>query len=704
MVGPVLTDTKDRKGRLLGFLVSDRGAFDRHSTLLPVRGLTVLYGLNGAGKTRAIEAIRGFWSGEWSGQVAGLIQLPPPGGIYGEHVPWTGEKVSNWASDWSRAFFDGRRDFSRLATKDDLEGILEDYVASLTYSEDYESDSVVGEQDPQREEQLLDDWRRQRLMLVVPYGTPDKPRWASAPAAMTGPDTPYFNEAADLDERLHHAEETDSWNARSYSGVGWTVAGQRILIASQSEDLLDWADATGSARHDELLPLDTVLADTQIEVHSQTRDFLIRSIRASEAEELTVSEQGVSPSAELSKLVEDVELLANRYYRSVLLDAPTLVLNLRIAGLHAGVQWIVMDNTPDRRGNRHPRALEGLSTAQSRWAVWAIGQALADKAPPTIAPQTSLLGDLDPFAPHPSSVTRLSLVDEPEAALHRSAESHMAKHIAEASSADDRSFFVATHSPELMNARDAEVIQVRRAEGRMELTPLSDVDRDTMHQLGLSPSDLLRRQRGLLLVEGLHEELILAAILGEELRRLRVDLLALRGVTALTPAVSRFIFKYTPAHMFVMLDNLSTQQIADTWTEARELAASGGIERAKALVVEQISGKKVEGRALREILTAALEDGEADRLTPYGMSLPDILDYLPVRKLVPGKKTWAELRAQHDAEKGSTPEFRDFKNWLRKARGADLSDDGIREAVSSMDVLPPDFTRLLKTIEAVTSQ
>ena len=280
----------------------------------------------------------------------------------------------------------------------------------------------------------------------------------------------------------------------------------------------------------------------------------------------------------------------------------------------------------------------------------------------------------------------------------------MAAYIAHEASKPNRAFVVATHSPELMNAPNAHVIEVRRLDGRLAVAPLGLIERRTLGELGLHPSDLLHRHRAILLVEGRHDELILNEMLGDELRRLRTEVLTLRGVNALTPSVCSFIFRYTQAHLFIMLDNLDTDRVAAVWTDAKLTAVSQGTEAAKSLVIERMAGKKVEERALREVLTAALEDDQKDRITPHGMSRPDILDYLAAEKLVPGKRDWTELRAEHVTQRNSSSKFKAFKSWLEKVHKADLTDSSIREAAQSIDEPPADFVRLLKTIEAITME
>ena len=224
-----------------------------------------------------------------------------------------------------------------------------------------------------------------------------------------------------------------------------------------------------------------------------------------------------------------------------------------------------------------------------------------------------------------------------------------------------------------------------------------------MTDLGLLPSDLLRRQRGFVLVEGLHDELVLEELFKAELQRLRVEILPMRGTTQLSPAKISFLFDHTPAKVFVMLDNIRTADLAETWERVLELTAENRLDQADLELQAAACLETDEGRKLRKVLSEVVLSGRGARVTPFGLSHADIIEYLPVGSLVPGETDWADLRSRHRAaraaDRGASP---DFKKWLRHTLRADDSEPTIRAAVRDLDTIPPDLLRLLKTVEAHT--
>ncbi len=107
---------------------------------------------------------------------------------------------------------------------------------------------------------------------------------------------------------------------------------------------------------------------------------------------------------------------------------------------------------------------------------------------------------------------------------------------------------------------------------------------------------------------------------------------------------------------------------------------------------------------MREVIQHALESGQAERITPHGLTKGDIIEYLPVQALVPEATSWPDLRSQHRAaknEKSGKPN--DFKKWLEITYKADFGADAMTAAIKRMDALPADLHRLLKTVEAHTT-
>lgn len=125
--------------------------------------------------------------------------------------------------------------------------------------------------------------------------------------------------------------------------------------------------------------------------------------------------------------VNDLNIAANSLYASLLQDAPPLTLEVRKLGrwaVEGALHWYVAYG--DKGNSRVP--VTELSRAESRWARIAIRRAL----------------DL-------TGATTTVIIDEPEAALHRSAERHMAQGL-DGLTAMGPQVVVATHSPEVLNA------------------------------------------------------------------------------------------------------------------------------------------------------------------------------------------------------------------------------------------------------------
>lgn len=674
VIGEPLAD----QARLLGFVIKDSSM--EPGEFIPISpGVTVLYGLNGAGKTRILRDVERFWRGHRSNALA-LVQLPAR--LTGS-VDWYRDSGRvEWARDWDDPL-QPRRD-----EEDDPEAILLDWAWRCFRSEtaDSEAPEFLKTLDPHRDEGLWSEWQQTRLIWVEAHGSEERPEWFSAPAVVTGSACPFSNEAAALWETFSNRDDdllADYWytlNAAPYATTseGHTVLAGAVLGAPALEFL------TGSAgRHDRLIDMQPRMHARATDVNDVTRKHLRQAVKR----QVEVRDAGPVASEELSASVSELERVANEHFQRSLVDAPTLGLAVEVVGLDAGVEWFVEDDagSPSDRGSPwRRREFAALSRAQSTWASWSIEEALS-----------SLQQD--------GKVDRLILLDEPEAALHRSAESQVARYLSEIGTAGDVSLLVATHSPELLDFEDARLFEVERHDGRRRLKPLPAIARNSLSELGLLPSDLLRRQRGILLVEGAHDQAVLEVLFGDEMRRLRVEVLPLRGTHQLSAARIGFLFEYTSAHIFVMLDNIKTDAISETWRTALLHADAGDV--AAALVTldqaECLTGDS-EGRVMRELLQHVVNSGTDDRLTPHGLTKADIIEYLPVAELVPGHaEDWASLRRCHlrdrQADK-NTP--KDFKRWLGSRFGADLSTESVARAAQTMDTVPPDLLRLLKTVEA----
>jgi hypothetical protein len=250
-------------------------------------------------------------------------------------------------------------------------------------------------------------------------------------------------------------------------------------------------------------------------------------------------------------------------------------------------------------------------------------------------------------------------------------------------------------------------MRVYRTGDGTRVTPLEAEDHSSLHQLGLIPSDLLRRWRVVLLVEGHHEELIFQEAIGKELHAARAHVLPFGGVRQLHAVVdSRLLWDFTDAQFIPVVDNEKAGRLDEVWDRAMWLDAAEGAEAAVDHIEAHLRKKDgFETQAMQEFLKLAIAKGwpTYSRIRPFAFAKPDITDYLPLGELLPEypKKTWTKLRNEHASQSGQQPLA--FKAWMEKAYGKQLgrtifTDEAIRAAARAMDV-PEEFKMLLRRCE-----
>ena len=322
--------------------------------------------------------------------------------------------------------------------------------------------------------------------------------------------------------------------------------------------------------------------------------------------------------------------------------------------------------------------LSELSTAEARWARIAIRDTLAS--------------DRD---------DKVWVLDEPEAALHRAAEQYMSRGL-EGLAGLGRQIIVATHSPEVMDLPAATLLHVERSSDSRKST-VSQWDRaslnDSVERLGLRKSDLLGMIRVFLLVEGLHDEIVVKTFLARELEAYRVRVLPLRGGSKLGGTInSELLFDMTNARVVALLDNVDFGRFNEIWGTAQALATQGEDPSAAIDYLKQTlreTFKDDEAAWLGGWLSRGLTAGVASRLAPFGLVQRDIIEYLPVELLVPrAKKTWAELRTAHAEAVAAGSKTRDFKAWLTATHKATFTPAALQEAADAVTAVPDEFRQL----------
>ncbi|WP_079552747.1 ATP-binding protein [Arthrobacter sp. 49Tsu3.1M3] len=384
----------------------------------------------------------------------------------------------------------------------------------------------------------------------------------------------------------------------------------------------------------------------------------------------------------LRRWVQELETEVNTIYSTLLQDAPTLTLKLSHPSrwlAEKPVQWIV-------RYGHEAVPLISLSRAERRWARIAIRRAL----------------DFN-------SLIAASVIDEPEAALHRAAERHMSGGL-EALTAFGPQLILATHSPEVLNSSATKCVHVSKTEGKTRVGQVPDLRPESLAVLGLSPSDLLGLYRIFLLVEGVHDEIVLRAFCGPALDEARVKIIPMHGGRNLPGSIeSQVLFDLTDAHLVAVLDDIRIHEVNDVWNEAVKLWQSNEQDLAMTRLTSAFRGRKgSEYEWITNWLGRALKHQVHSRIEPYGFRARDIIEYLPVEVMVPeAEKSWDDLRREHDQAIPSLDKrkgLHNFKQWLSRTYKADISVSAISRGAEAATDVPEEFQKFSYRIREIGSR
>jgi ABC-type lipoprotein export system ATPase subunit len=319
--------------------------------------------------------------------------------------------------------------------------------------------------------------------------------------------------------------------------------------------------------------------------------------------------------------------------------------------------------------------ISALSSAQKRWALLSIQMAVKLE----------------------SSHALTVLLDEPEAALHRTAEEFLAKGIQNISEKYNIQFILSTHSPAFLDLNSARAFEIRNIKGSSFAHEISTIVRENIAELGLHSTDLLRSIKKFLIVEGLHEELILNQMYKRELDEGNVMIIPLRGAKDLKSVIeSVFIFEFTEADVFILIDNTKTDEVNNVWNWAYSLAEKGELEEAKKYILDNLKASKtnIENKFLQEFYIRSIVKGVGKRVHTIGLSKADIIEYLDCTFFVKDE-TWESLKTKWiDSKTGLA-----FKPWISATYKINFDTPTILEAVNYRKPNHVDFNLLIKRLQ-----
>lgn len=372
-------------------------------------------------------------------------------------------------------------------------------------------------------------------------------------------------------------------------------------------------------------------------------------------------------NADVIAEVQSIEALANDLVSALLPGAPRLDFRLG-----AAEDWV--------RGLRpawyaHDHHISKLSSAQQRWARLAIALAIARR-------QGAMPGELHDDLPHHPL---LFLCDEPERGLHRLLEHQLARGLSSVLRTVSGVGVVATHAPDMLASTLVHPMLVTRTKDTTTLraVPLSVVDGIAMSMsadnLGLTVGDLWALSRLTVVVEGVHDEWVFGAVLQDSLNAAVASVFPMHGATRLRSLTeAQLLVRGTDAPILVVLDEMEATRGTDLLDAVK--AADSDDSRREAL--ERLRTTKGDSYLfLHQFAQAADQLGALDRVSVHGLSLPDIICYLPVDLMLgTGAPPWESLIKRWRSSAGDM-RATNLKGWLKKQKLLPQNSSELDEAV-----------------------
>lgn len=294
----------------------------------------------------------------------------------------------------------------------------------------------------------------------------------------------------------------------------------------------------------------------------------------------------------------------------------------------------------------------------------------------------------------------LLVMDEPERALHSAAQVQVAETLVGALSDVEIydllvfSAIVATHSPAFLSLPGVNLVHVTRGTDRnvsLEAIDTTIGIEGVTAELGLTRSDALLTIRCFMFVEGEHDAAVIRALFSDTLRDRHVQLSNMSGAANIQAHLTaQHLLAFSDARIRVVLDRLGAT-VGQHWETAKAAFKEGDMDgsRRELEKVSRLPGR--EAKWLYEAGLAALARGQLDRIDVVGLEEKDIINYLPVEQIVPGAVSWRALSKEYFDTKPNMA----FKDWLKKSKGARITAARLGEIAGTLTQLK-DLPRVIE--------
>lgn len=630
-------------------------------------GLTVLYGRNGAGKSRVLDAVASALRGVAIPGARLSVQMSP--------VEYSG--------GFDPTLIDCFEPFDSLVDLDfDKPPASRPSVRGAWEARDYDGvDAWVVEHARSLKNYLRavgEEWglaegrcHTPRLSLVA-TGTVEKPGWDAYVSVIP----------TEMEAFIHAYPLTpEAWTAISFLSTSTehsdllpTVVAQRVGDGWRAQPLpvnvaRAWTSTSASPSESASVDGRGMIACLVGSDETNPDGATLELLRSDE----DVLEEGLldwehQASAPARMVLDSLSERATAVMRSLMGSDGSLE-----AVLHDPIKWLdgrVVEWTgTDSFGTELP--LSSLGAGSARWARMAISLALNNVQYARPA---------------------LLVVDEPERALHSAAQLQVAQTFARTlSDVELKDLFVvaeivATHSPAFLSLPGANLLHVTRGTDRNVVLEAIDTTigvEGLTAALGLTRPDALLTVRWFMFVEGEHDVAVIRALFGDTLRDKHVHLCIMSGASNIQAHLTaQHLLAFSDAKLRVVLDRLGATA-GEYWELAKVAFNDGDVvgTRRELEKVSRLPGR--EAKWLYEAGLAALERGQLDRIELVGLIEKDIINYLPVEQIVPGAASWRTLSKEFFDARPSLA----FKDWLKKSKGARITASRLGEIAGTLTEL-----------------
>ena len=291
---------------------------------------------------------------------------------------------------------------------------------------------------------------------------------------------------------------------------------------------------------------------------------------------------------------------------------------------------------------------EELGFAHRRYADFVILQELRENRQNNIARAVDRNRDSD-ISEFDSQFLLVSpsvlIVDEPERGLHPLA----AKHLSESISTIGEITLVATHSVEFLDTgirnESASLIE-RDPKGFVSIKQLPQLSEQLENviseRLGLTPAALVNLTSIFVLVEGPHDELILQHYFDELRQKYRIQVLPMVGTRGIKDlATSDFLFTATSSPIAIIVDNGKQASIDKLMSRLRSTNNQSERFSIAHQYLSEFNSKEM--KEIYGLIQQAIKADRLDRIHPCALGEGDILRYLPMEYICPKFKSWSDL-------------------------------------------------------------